>query len=218
MEHKIKKIENAHEIEKRNLKAKAKLKVKEKYEVRLSELQKQFKLEIQSIITQFNDSRTQLIKKDFLMKKLISVIALQEQQNIQFRSELGISDHPRWSLIPTYEVITIIDLAKLIQLLQDKYRQPSAIGDCNPEAREVELQLINERRREAQTYTNANQSYLGLLLQGAEGVLLDRPSALLQGNFGGAAGRGMNEDSRVLLVKIQRFKNKIQELEDKIDR
>jgi hypothetical protein len=39
-------MENAHEIEKRNLKTKVKTKAKEKFELRLNELQKRFKLEI----------------------------------------------------------------------------------------------------------------------------------------------------------------------------
>ena len=43
VEQKIKKMENAHDIEKRNLKAKVKHKAKEKYNFRLNELQKKFK-------------------------------------------------------------------------------------------------------------------------------------------------------------------------------
>jgi len=43
-------MENAHDIEKRNLKAKVKHKAKEKYNFRLNELQKKFKQEIQALI------------------------------------------------------------------------------------------------------------------------------------------------------------------------
>lgn len=75
-------MENAHDIEKRNLKTKVKNKAKEKYNFRLNELQRKFKLEIETLIKQFNDSRTNLIKRDFLIKKMLSMLALQEQQNV----------------------------------------------------------------------------------------------------------------------------------------
>lgn len=61
--------------------------------------------------------------------------------------------HPRWQLIPTYEVISIIDLAKLIKLLQEKLHQPSSIGNCNPLTNEHELDKILEKRTKSQSFT-----------------------------------------------------------------
>ena len=74
LEQKIKKMENAHEVEKRNIKTRLKLKAKEKYEIRLNELQKKFKLEIKDLIEQAHDTRLQLIKKDFFIKKLLNIV------------------------------------------------------------------------------------------------------------------------------------------------
>ncbi len=70
----MKKMENAHEIEKRNIKTKVKTQAKEKYNFRLEELQKKFKKEIEGLINQYNESRGMQIKKDYLVKKLLAII------------------------------------------------------------------------------------------------------------------------------------------------
>lgn len=57
LELRIKKMESGHEVEKRNIKLKVKAQAKEKYNIRLEEMQKKFKLEIVSLISQFNESR-----------------------------------------------------------------------------------------------------------------------------------------------------------------
>ncbi|CDW71143.1 UNKNOWN [Stylonychia lemnae] len=215
MEQKIKKMENAHDIEKRNLKAKVKHKAKEKYNFRLNELQKKFKQEIQTLIEQFNDSRTQLIKRDFLIKKLLGIIALQEQQNIQFRSELCITEHPRWKIIPSFEIISIIDLSKLIHLIMEKYHGSTMISYCRPEQDEEKLEKVREQKTMAQSFTIPTQSYLGLLIQGAEGALLDKPSANLQSTFG---QKSLNDDARVLNVKIDRLKKKIDQQDERFEK
>eukprot|EP00347_Sterkiella_histriomuscorum_P019529 403341284 len=215
-EGKIKKMENAHDIEKRNLKTRVKNKAKDKYNFRLNELQKKFKAEIENLIEQFNESRTQLIKRDFLIKKLLNMIALQEQQNVQFRSELCISEHPRWQIIPSFEMITIIDLSKLIHLIQDKYHPPIAISNCDGDGDEERLQKLYEQRKEQNNLTMPAQSYLAQLLSGAEGILLDRPSAQLSNTFG--ANKSLNDDVRVLNVKIDRLRKKNEQQEEKLDK
>ena len=46
----MKKMENAHEIEKRNIKTKVKTQAKEKYNFRLEELKKKFKKDTSSMV------------------------------------------------------------------------------------------------------------------------------------------------------------------------
>lgn len=50
LENRVKKLEITHEVEKRNLKIKIKNKCKDKYNIRVDELQKNFKLELKLII------------------------------------------------------------------------------------------------------------------------------------------------------------------------
>ena len=59
--------------------------------------------------------------------------------------------HPRWKLIPTFEFITIIDLAKLVHLIQDKY-YPHLV-EYTPESKEKELIKVHEFKSLTQTWT-----------------------------------------------------------------
>ena len=76
MANKMKKMELSHEIEMRNQKMKIKSKGREKYNLRIDELQRNFKKEQNHLLDQFNDIRNTVIKKDYLIKRLINLEAL----------------------------------------------------------------------------------------------------------------------------------------------
>ena len=76
MANKLKKMELSHEIEMRNQKMKIKTKGIEKYNLRIDELQRNFKKEQNHLLEQFNDIRNTVIKKDYLIKRLINLEAL----------------------------------------------------------------------------------------------------------------------------------------------
>lgn len=82
LETKLKKTEAAFDIEKKTVVIRVKHKCKEKYTLRLEELQKRFKQEMVLLKMQYNDLRVQLIRRDILAKKLINILAMQEQQNL----------------------------------------------------------------------------------------------------------------------------------------
>ena len=73
---KMKKMELSHEIEMRNQKMKIKTKGREKYTLRIDEIQHNFKKELNHLIEKFNDIRNTVIKKDYLIKRLIHIVAL----------------------------------------------------------------------------------------------------------------------------------------------
>ena len=79
-----------------------------------------------------------------------------------------IYDHPRWQLIPSFEIITIIDLSKLIKLIRGREKSPQEITSCDVEKDLKVLEQTFVQRDENNNFTNASVSPLGLLLQGAE--------------------------------------------------
>ena len=67
-------MEVSNEIERRNMKVKIKNKCKDKYNLRVDELQKNFKVELTRALDQYYNARDHINKKDFLIKKLIKII------------------------------------------------------------------------------------------------------------------------------------------------
>jgi len=59
------------------------------------------------------------------------------------------SEHPRWKLIPTIDVVTILDLDKMIKIIQDKF-YPELL-ECAPEDKEEKLKEIFRVREEMNT-------------------------------------------------------------------
>ena len=78
-----------------------------------------------------------------------------------------ISNHPRWRLIPSFEFIGIVDLAKLTSIIQ-KHMHPR-LFECRPLEDEEKLDYLYDDKsthRLTSFFTNPNQSYLGALLKG----------------------------------------------------
>lgn len=67
-------MEMQNEIEKRNIKVRVKNKCKEKYNLRIDEIQKQFKIEIEKALDAYYKAKEVLSKRDQIVKKLTSII------------------------------------------------------------------------------------------------------------------------------------------------
>ena len=82
---------------------------------------------------------------------------------------------------------------------------------------ERDLKVLEQsfvQRDENNNFTNSSVSPLGLLLQGAEAQLFERPSSMLTGGFSG--NKNINEDVRFLNIKMDRMKAKLDVAESRL--